>query len=327
MLAVRPPVIDGASFSNSTVIEASSVDAAAWSPIAPHLAFTSESDTRHLHSGEGEDLDLVELQGYEVPGQLYLYENYQPRHEEAQERLAYPRPDIDDNFVRDLKWSEDGQYIAYARGEENTEGAYNTSLWVTFVDGQRDETTATIDNNTRLLLNLRGSDEYFTDFIWAPDGRGLLVAVQTNNGTELRFVTRQGTSSVTVDTVANIDFDKLSLFGIGVEFSSQGNYFAYQTSEEVDGSFIPSLYIQSVAGGDPIKVNIPFSAGASIWRYEWSPEGNILAYLARAGSGGIRELHLTDVNGNNQSWNVFLTPGQSIRLFSIKNREVILPNF
>ena len=334
VLSVRPPVInDGLTPArSSSSIVATLVEAAAWSPVSPHIAFTSTHDYRFHYSEEigfNEPIDseypniFNGVAAPEIPGQLYLYQNYQSNYTTPQERLAYPRPDIDDNFVRDFQWSESGEYIAYARGEENVEGAYLTSLWVTAVDDVRDESTATIDSNTQLLLNLRGTDNYFTDFIWSPTGNELLVLLQTNEGSELRVISRDGSTNIdlTTDNLQNLT----DLFFLQLSFSPDGNYFAYQVNEFINGNFLSSLYIQSMSGGNPVRVNIPLSSGGSIGKYEWAPAGAILAYLARTATGEDLQLYLTNVEGNNQSWDIFLTSDQRIRDFSLIGHQNKIP--
>ncbi|MCF6194929.1 MAG: hypothetical protein L3J46_11420, partial [Kangiellaceae bacterium] len=91
VLSVRRPVIDGETIFEGTPIEATEVIKAAWSPVDSSLAFSSSSNYRHRHAQVETFDEAQQLMGYEVPDQLYWYQNYQAGHEDGQERLSRPQ--------------------------------------------------------------------------------------------------------------------------------------------------------------------------------------------------------------------------------------------
>lgn len=304
VLAVRDPVIDNTPVDMITLIEAEDVDDAAWSPVAAHLAFTSTSDRRHRHTD-----DTNQLYGSEIPDQLYLYYNYEEDHSQSQERLAYPQPTIDSNPVRKISWSDDGNYIAYARGEENVEGAYYTSLWVTLIDDVRDESPATVAANTTLLINLNNPDEYMTDFLWSPNGDGVLILVETDTGPQMRYINRETQAT---SFVANVDYENLApIFNTGLKFSPNGDFIAY-LSEAM-------LYVWSVADQNSMMVNVPLGAGGNVSGFfRWSPHGDTIIYSARVESGDEIEFYQADTDGNNQTLDEFFQFNEIITSFIVK---------
>ncbi len=338
VLAVNPPVIDAQPASNVfTRIAAEHVFNAAWSPKAMQLAFSGESMERFRYDKAFELLEdtFPQIYGTEIPGQLYIYNNYTIDPEESQERLAYPRPEIDDNYVRKLSWSNSGDYIAYVRGEENFEGTYYTSLWVTFVDDLRDESQGTIDANTTLLENLRTSDgfsDYMTDFRWLPNNAGILTVVQNINelngsldSTTLRYFPKDGTQTVEFSNLVSKIHTKF--YSLSLSFSPDGRYFAYKDLESTEATAKTAIFIQSVAGGNRVKVNTPPGATISSTTPFWSPSGDQLIFSVQLEAGEFAEFYLVNVDGESQPLQNFFQSGQKIRRVSNEINSHINLNF
>lgn len=315
VLAVRSPVNDNASAPVKTAIEASDIFDADWSPVANHLAFASGFDIRHRHTQD--DVPLKVITGPEKPGQLYFYENYQPGHSESQERLANPQPNIDVNFVRQLKWSNDGQYIAYVRGEKNVEGPYYTSVWVTAVDNVRDQSDATIDANTTLLTNLRAEGIFATDFMFAPNAETVVIFINTIEGRRLRFVSRD--AQVSFDSQLLTGFTGTWLDSIEASFSPDGQYFAYMDEEQSGNDDIQAIFVQDLNGGERVRVNAPLQTGDSIRQrtIQWTPHGDAIIYSVTSVAQGARYF-LAQVDGDTQSLEEFLAPSLNILYVLVK---------
>lgn len=315
ILAVRKPVNDDLAAGTITNIEANDVFDAAWSPTSNDLAFTSGFDVRHKHTDE--DVPLNVLTGAEIPGQLYLYQNYQSLHTEAQERLANPQPDIDENFVRLLKWSRDGQYIAYARGEENIEGRFYTSIWVTFVDRIRNETNATIEANTTLMSNLQIDDNYATDFMFAPNGQNVVILLKTNEGTRLRLVNRASQQSFDSDLLNGFVGDDLS--SLEAAYSADGNYFAYLDEEFVGTTKVGAVFIIDLSTGEQKRINADLQSQQRIRQQviQWSPHDDAVIYSVST-IGSSPDYILAKVNGETQNLIEFLQGSYSIRNVIVK---------
>ena len=299
IVAVSKPVIDNTDTALGASIEVIDVYDAAWSPTAVDLAFASGGLIRHHHT-EDDDVPLGQLTASETPGQLYLYQDYQQGHTEPQERLAYPQPNIDSNRVRALKWSNDGSSIAYARGETE-EGDFFSSLWVTLVDNVRDESPGTIDTNTVLLTNLNDTPHYMSDFMWSPDGSGLLAMMHTDDGRRLRYISRDATTSFDSPILSGASNSLLT--SLAATISPDGQFFAYVDEESTAGRSIPALYIQRTDGSSRIKVNVALQASETIQkRIHWSPHGDAVIYSINNISGS--SYYLAKVNGLNQSLQV-----------------------
>ena len=313
VMTVASPVVAGTPSSPATPIEAFDVFDAAWSPTAVDLAFAANSELRHAYPDEADLQDPADLRltGREIPGQLYLYQGYRQGHTAAQERLAYPQPEVDDNPVVRLEWSPDGRSIAYARGNDNqTEGPFLTSLWVVRLDAVRDERPATIDANTVLLANLRGSSVNMTDFIWAPDGAGLLALVEDGFPREkrLRYLRRDGAGSFDSPLLTGYVDDLASL---PVSFSPDGQHYAYINEGTLRDGDNPALYIQPVDGSARIRISAPLPDGARLSdTLPWSPHGNAVVYAVS--NQGAREFYLARVDGTHQPLAEFFDAGQQI---------------
>ncbi|GAB1258684.1 hypothetical protein [Aurantivibrio plasticivorans] len=318
VLLVSRPVIDLEEIDTFPSIEAEQVLAAAWSPTEPHLAFASENTERHRHTNNP-DAALGQLLGDEIPGQLYIYHNYQKGHELPQERLAYPRPLIDDYFVQNLQWSNSGDEIAYVRGltPAMSDFDYYTSLWVTTIDDVFDESTATIDNNTTLLINLRNELNYITDFMWTPDGEGILALVQNVSALDgsiefasVEYFSKDGSNTY---TLMNLDVDNVRKFyTINPSFSPDGQYLAYRDNDTEVAYDSKALYIRSLDGTVTTRVSVPLLETGFLREYWWSPSSNALIYEARISAIDPLQFFLGEFDGENQALHELFSVNETI---------------
>ncbi len=313
ILSVRQPVVDGQRVITSSPIEATHVYDAAWSPTESDLAFASETNYRRIHSGISDGEISSERILNEIPGQLYLYNDYQQGHQLSHERLSRPNDAIDSNSVIKLDWSPDGQSIAYARGEETDLSAgFYTSLWINRLDDTFDSTSSVIDANTQLLDRVEGSD-FYIDFKYSPNNLGVIALFRSDSTTRLRYFNLDASllfdKEILVTTTIR-DFSSLS-----ASFSPQGDYFAYIGKTELsNGEQLPSIMVFNTSTGQSTFIQPPnvgsIEGISSI--IQWSPHGDALIYSVRTPGSSEQQYYLARVDGLHEDWNDFLVEGQSI---------------
>jgi len=322
VLAVHRQVVAGEDAAvERTPIEALEVYDAAWSPVADDLAFASGSGLRHSHSEEASDEGFDQLLGNEIPGQLYIYNHYQYRHQQPQERLSNPVPEIDDNYVRALRWSPSGDAIAYVRGEADDEGHFYTSLWLVTIDQVRDESDDTIAANNHLLANYRGTDmynDYLTDFMWAPNGAGVLAIVreyqqsdQSSNSLVLRYFPVDGTAPY--DLVQLKHNNDTAFSDIKARFSPQGDYLAFEDAETDAVNSPAALFVRaldSTASVQQINPSTGIYNGLGPWL--WTPPGGLISSY-KPEEGGEWVFEITDLQVDNQALQDFFSADDQIK--------------
>lgn len=314
VLSVRKPVIDGETILEGTPIEATEVIKAAWSPVDSSLAFSSSSNYRHRHAQVDTFDEAQQLIGNEVPDQLYWYQNYQAGHEDGQERLSRPQNSIDANPVREIKWPNDGQSIAYARGEDPLEiGDYFTSLWITLLDDVYDESPATIDANT-VLLDATETGSYYSDYAWSPNTEGVIAIFQSADYMRIRYFNRDGNMQFeSPDLLGTIDTSQFWL--LGASFSPSGEHFAYLDKYNAGGNELYSaIYIYEIASGERVRIETPDleTSGIIDSNIQWSPHGDAILYSVRPTNTSDKVFYLASVNNEHENLALFINTEEQI---------------
>lgn len=327
VLAVRQPIIEEDQIITASPIGATHVLDVMWSPIEPHLAFASTSGYRHVHQPVETYLEAQRLMQREIPDQLYYYKDWEYGHQAGQERLSRPRPEIDTNPVRKLKWSNDGQLIGYARGESPEEiGAYYTSLWINQLDEIDDESNSVIDSNTTLLHAVDEENTYYTDFNWSPNSDGILAMYQSDDGGTLKYFKSDG--SFSFESPVLEAFNTGSLWSISASFSPAGDYFAYIDEDiQVSGESFAAIYIYDTESGERIKIETPGIGASSIIfsGIQWSPHGDAIIYSTRSSATASREFYLAKVDSTHENLKLFLNEADQI--LQVKTDNYIVDDF
>ncbi|MBV1908206.1 MAG: hypothetical protein KUG78_02735 [Kangiellaceae bacterium] len=314
VLSVRRPVKDGEVILEGTPIEATEVITAQWSPVDSSLAFSSHSDYRHRHAYVETFQEIQELMGYEVPDQLYWYPNYQQGHEQGQERLSRPQGLIDSNAVRVIKWSSDGKYIAYARGEEpETSTANLSSLWIATLDDVYDVSQQTIDANTVLLDTTAADFTSYSDFEWSPDSEGVMAIFQSEEGAHLRYFDREG--GMLFESPELLGSNTHLFWFLAASFSPDGKYFVYLDKHPLSAEETqPAIYIYEISTGERNRIETPdlTSSGSITAPIQWSPHGDAVLYSVRPDTGSERIYYLAKSNNEHENMSSNFDLGEQI---------------
>lgn len=324
VLSVRRPIIEENQIILASPIEATYVLNAMWSPTAPDLAFTSTSEYRHVHQPAETFEEAKRLMQREIPGQLYYYKNWEFGHETGQERLSRPRIDIDANFVRKFEWSNDGNFIGYARGEKlGDAGRRYSSLWTTEIDEVHDENNGTIDANTVLLDVTEDTNTYYTDFGWSPGNDGLLTMFQSEEGIKLKYFKRDGSFSFESSFIEI--FTTGDLWSISASFSPAGDYFAYIDEVQLSSSASqPVIYVYDTTTGEKIQIETPGldATGIIFQSIQWSPHGDAIIYSTRPFTSSPREYYLAKIDNTHENLKSFLLEGDQIKQVKVDNPRI-----
>lgn len=278
-----------------------------WSPDGTRLAFLADKDTDgtiELYTVFANGSGNVRVSGNMVPNGGVLNFRWSPN----SDRLAY-RADQDENEKVEL-------YTSMATGGSNTKVSDDTlqpsgdvrpnfdwshdgSLLAYRADRVTDEEIELYTVGADGTGNVRVSDDLTTggsvqDFEWTPDSSRLAYrADQDTDGLRELYVAPANGSLAAVKVSRTIP--AAGEVRSGYQWSPDGTQIAYEVDDEAFNlNSTIEVFLSPATGGDSTEIsNLEDSNRSVVGGFQWSPDGNWLAYRADQDTDDVVELYTT----------------------------------
>ncbi|SMB99605.1 Copper amine oxidase N-terminal domain-containing protein [Thermanaeromonas toyohensis ToBE] len=246
---------------------------------------------------------IVQILGWSFDGQwlMYLHQAF----EGAPWYLWVTRGDGTQAFKVDSKpvwgrpsWSPVANKIAFSTQEPGDNPDYN--LKIATLAGDKVTVEILLPDKSRVI-----------DYAWAPDGRSLAVSFPRDEQHPLHiervFLSGERTNLLTLGSPVERAKEPIFLWvATGLKWSPNGRYLAYylrfnSASLSSDGVPIEVLDLKQPAKPLVLGTGLPYQD----WLV-WSPDGNLLAYIAGTGREATvnKKLHIVDMSAGGKIINL-----------------------